>query len=113
MLARIATCDWDAIVVTQATFESMKVSNDYMENFIEEELAKIEAAIRMHSEGRSNKIVKQLARAKKSWRARLEKLNNTRKKEAVLDFEDLGVDWLMIDESHYAKNLYRFSKMER
>ncbi|MGP3505404.1 DEAD/DEAH box helicase family protein [Paracidovorax citrulli] len=113
MLARIATCDWDAIVVTQATFESMKVSNDYMETFIKEELAKIEAAIRLHSEGRSNKIVKQLARAKKSWRARLEKLNNTRKKEAVLDFEDLGVDWLMIDESHYAKNLYRFSKMER
>ena len=113
MLSRIATFDWDAVVVTQATFESMKVSDDYMTSFVEEELEKIESAIRLHSKERGNKIVKQLARAKKSWRAKLDKLNNTRKKDAVLDFEDLGVDWLMIDESQFAKNLYRFSQMER
>jgi len=113
LLARIATYDWDAVVVTQATFESIKVSDEHLEDFIQHELDEIEWCIRTHSSQSGRGIVKQLARAKKVWKQRLEKLSKSEKKDGILYFEDLGIDWLMIDEAHWCKNAYRFTKMDR
>ncbi len=114
LLSRIATSDWDAVVVTQATFERIKMSDDYMKSYIKDEISNITMAIRQRGNaGRGNAIVKQLARAKKAWTTKLDKMKGTAKKDDMLNFEDLGIDWLMVDESHFAKNLWRFSKMDR
>ena len=114
LLSRIATGDWDAVIITHSSFERIPLSQAYMERFIGEELERIEDALRqMRSASRGNRIVKELARAKKQWQAKLLKLSRKDKKDDILTFEDLGVDWLFIDEAHFFKNLYRLSKMTR
>lgn len=114
LLSRIATGDWDAVIITHSSFERIPLSDTYMEEFIEDELERIEEALRqMRSAGRGNRIVKELARAKKQWQAKLLKLSRKDKKDDILTFEDLGVDWLFVDEAHLFKNLYRHSKMNR
>lgn len=113
MLSRIAVHDWDAVIVTHSTFEGIKISDSYMKSYIEEELGAIESAIQeMGSYGRGS-IVKELARAKKSWKARLEKISKQSTKDDLLCFEDLGIDYLAYDEMHMAKNLWKFTKMDR
>lgn len=84
-----------------------------MEQYIEDEIAVIEDAIRAEKQDRGNRIVKELARAKKAWEAKLAKLSGREKKDDLLTFEDLGIDWLFIDEAHLFKNLWRFTKMTR
>jgi len=114
MLSRIATGDWDAVIITHSSFERIPLSTAYMEQFIGEELERIEEALRqLRSAIRGNRIVKELARAKKQWQAKLLKLSRKDKKDDILTFEDLGIDWLFTDESHFFKNLYRLSKMTR
>ena len=114
MLSRIATGDWDAVIITHSSFERIPLSQSYMEKFINEELERIEDALRqMRSASRGNRIVKELARAKKQWQTKLLKLSRKDKKDDILTFEDLGIDWLFTDESHFFKNLYRLSKMTR
>ncbi|CAN7647121.1 DEAD/DEAH box helicase family protein [Acidovorax sp. LjRoot129] len=113
MLSRIAVHDWDAVIVTHSTFEGIKISDDYMKSFIEEELDVIETAIREFGSSGRGSIVKELARAKKAWKVRLEKKSKQSEKDDMLTFEDLGIDQLAYDEIHVAKNLYKFTKMDR
>lgn len=113
LLSRVAMGDWDAVLLTHASYERIKMSSDFMEQYIDEEIAVIEDAIRAESSARGNRIVKELARSKKAWEARLSKLSATNKKDDLLSFEELGVDQVFIDEAHLFKNLWRFTKMNR
>jgi len=114
LLSRIATGDWDAVILTLTMFERIALSDEQMKRFISDEILTIQAELNQYKrEDRSNKIVKELARAKKQWEARLTKLSRKDKKDDVLTFDDLGIDQLFMDEAHFFKNLYRHSKMNR
>lgn len=113
LLSRIATCDWDGVLVTHSSFERIKMSDEFMKDYIWNEIDLIEDAIRATSKDRGNRIVKELARAKKAWEAKLAKLSGKAKKDDMLTFEELGVDWLFVDEAHLHKNLWRHTKMTR
>ncbi len=114
LVSRIATGDWDAVVITHSSFERIKLSPQFTEGYIKEIIHEIEMAVRAErSNDRSNRIVKQLEAMKKSWQVRLEKLSADRKKDDLLTWEQLGIDWLFVDEAHLHKNLYRFTKMTR
>jgi N12 class adenine-specific DNA methylase len=113
-VARVATGDWDAIVMTHSTFELLPMSAGFTADFIKDTIREIEMAVRMCSaDSRSNRIVKQLERMKKTWKIRLERLENQERKDDFLCWEALGVDWLAYDEAHSAKNLFRHTKMAR
>ena len=114
LVSRIATGDWDAVVITHSSFERIKLSPQFTEGYIKEIIHEIEMAVRAEkSNDRSNRIVKQLEAMKKSWQVRLEKLSADSKKDNLLTWEQLGIDWLFVDEAHLHKNLYRFTKMTR
>lgn len=113
LLSRIATGDWDGVLITHASFERIKMSDEFMEEYIQSEIDLIEDAIRTEKQDRGNRIIKELARAKKSWEAKLAKLSGANKKDDILSFEQLGIDWLFVDEAHTFKNLWRHSKMTR
>lgn len=115
LLNRIATGDWDAVVITHASFERIKMSDEYLVEYIEEELEQIRAAL---EEARKEKrdrrsTIKELAKAERAWEARLKRLSGADRKDDILTFDQLGIDWLFVDEAHLFKNLWRFSKMER
>ncbi|MHB1620082.1 MAG: helicase-related protein [Sulfuricella sp.] len=113
LLSRIATGDWDGVLITHASFERIKMSDGFMEEYIQNEIDLIEDAIRAEKQERGNRIVKELARAKKAWEAKLAKMSGKNKKDEILSFEQLGIDWMFVDEAHLFKNLWRFSKMTR
>ena len=114
LVSRIATGDWDAVVITHSSFERIKMSPHFTESFIKDVIREIELAVRAEKRNdRSNRIVKQLEIMKKNWAARLEKLMADKKKDDLLNWELLGVDCLFCDEAHLFKNLYRFTKMTR
>jgi len=114
LVSRIATGDWDAVVITHSSFERIKMSPQFTETFIKEIVHEIEMAVRAEkSNDRSNRIIKQLEAMKKNWAARLEKLLSDKKKDDLLKWEQLGIDCLFVDEAHLHKNLYRFTKMTR
>lgn len=113
-LSRIATNNWDAVVITHATYERIKLADETVKSYIEVELAQLTAAAKIENEAGNRMTVKQLERAKRIWEARLEKIVNGKGDEELsLTFEDLGLDWLMVDEAHAFKNLFRFTKMAR
>ena len=114
-LARAAMGDWDGVIMTHASFERIKMSDRVIKEFIAERLAELEAAADMAgADGTQRRTVKQIERQKKQWKARLAKLTNAKgDTKDCLSFEQVGFDWLMVDEAHYFKNLYRFSKMTR
>jgi len=114
LVSRIATGDWDAVVITHSSFERIKMSPQFTERFIKEIIHEIAMAIRAEKNGdRSNRIIKQLEAMKKNWAARLEKLLADKKKDELLTWDLLGIDCLFVDEAHLHKNLYRFTKMTR
>lgn len=114
LVSRIATGDWDAVVITHSSFERIRMSPQFCEEHIEEVIHEIEMAVRAEKSGdRSNRIIKQLEAQKKTWRVRLEKLQADGKKDDLLTWEQLGVDGLFVDEAHLFKNLFRFTKMTR
>jgi len=113
LLSRIATGDWDGVLITHASFERIKMSDEFMEEYIQNEIDKIEDAMCTEKQDRGNRIIKELARAKKSWEAKLAKLSGANKKDDILSFEQLGIDWLFVDEAHTFKNMWRFTKMTR
>ncbi|MDO9072529.1 MAG: DEAD/DEAH box helicase family protein [Rubrivivax sp.] len=114
LVSRIATGDWDAVVITHSSFERIKVSPQFTERFIKDIIMEIEMAVRAErSNDRGNRIVKQLEAMKKNWAVRLEKLLADKKKDDLLTWEQLGIDCLFVDEAHLHKNLYRFTKMTR
>ena len=114
LVSRVATGDWDAVVITHSSFERIKMSPQFTEGFIKEIIQEIEMAVRAEKRNdRSNRIIKQLETMKKNWAARLEKLLSDKKKDDLLTWELLGIDALFVDEAHLHKNLYRFTKMTR
>ena len=115
LLSRIATGDWDGVLMTHSSFERIKMSDGVMEAFIQDQIDAIEVAIlEAKSADRSgNRIIKELEAQKKKWTARLEKQASQRKKDDLLTFEELGIDYLLVDEAHLHKNLWRFTKMTR
>ncbi|WP_439589971.1 Eco57I restriction-modification methylase domain-containing protein [Hydrogenophaga sp.] len=114
LVSRIATGDWDAVVITHSSFERIRMSPQFTEDYITEVIHEIEMAVRAEKSGdRSNRIIKQLEAQKKSWKVRLERLLADKKKDDLLTWELLGIDGLFVDEAHLHKNLYRFTKMTR
>jgi N12 class adenine-specific DNA methylase len=113
-VSRIATGDWDAIVMTHSTFELLAMSVEFTTRHIKAIVHDLEMAVRAtKADDRSNRIVKQLERMKKAWKVRLERLQNQPRKDDFLTWESLGIDWLGCDEAHLFKNLWRHTKMSR
>ena len=109
---RIATGDYDAVIIGHSQFEKIPMSIQRQRYMLEQEMDEILDGIRELKENRGDRFsVKQLERSKKAVQAKLEKLNDQSRKDDVVTFEELGVDRLFIDEAHYYKNLAAFSKM--
>ena len=109
---RIATGDYDAIIIGHSQFEKIPMSIERQRAILEEQLDEITNGIAdLKKNHGDNFSVKQLERTKKSVKQKLEKLNDQTRKDDVVTFEELGVDRLFIDESHYYKNLFLYTKM--
>ncbi|HTS18522.1 MAG TPA: DEAD/DEAH box helicase [Verrucomicrobiae bacterium] len=114
LMSRIATGNWDAVIVTHSGFERIPLSDETKKAFFREQLHDLEMAIREQRAGKNDRrIVKDLERAKKRLETRLKLLLAEEKKDNTLAFEELGVDRLFIDEAQYFKNLFYVSKMTR
>ncbi|HEV2330646.1 MAG TPA: DEAD/DEAH box helicase family protein, partial [Verrucomicrobiae bacterium] len=114
LMSRIATGNWDAIIVTHSGFEKIPLSEKTTREFFEVQLEELETAIKeQRHEGNSRRIVKQLESAKKKLETRMKILAAEEKKDNTLTFEELGIDRLFVDEAHYFKNLFYISKMTR
>jgi len=112
LVSKIATGDYDAIIMAHSTFEKIPVSRETQEKFIREEVSHIENALTdAKSNGQKNRTVLQLETALKNAEKRLDELLNSKVKDNVINFENLGVDYLFIDEAHNYKNLYTYTKM--
>ncbi len=110
--ARIATGNYDAIIMGHSQFERIPISFERRKALLEDQINEIEQGIgELESSGAERFTVKQLERTKKSLEARLEKLQDTRRKDDVVTFEQLGVDRLFVDEAHSYKNLFLYTKM--
>lgn len=109
---RIATGDYDAIIIGHSQFEKIPMSVERQRIILEQQIDEITDGIRELKENRGeNFSIKQLEKSRKSLKVKLQKLNNQSRKDDVVTFEELGVDRLFIDESHYYKNLYLYTKM--
>lgn len=109
---RIATGDYDAVIIGHSQFEKVPMSLERQYNMLQEQLDDIERGIDDIQKSHGEQFtVKQLMKTRKSIQAKLDKLNDTKRKDTVIDFEELGVDRLFIDESHFYKNLYLYTKM--
>ena len=109
---RIATGDYDAVIIGHSQFEKIPMSIERQRVILEQQLEEITEGIAELKRNRGeNFSVKQLEKSKKSIRQKLDKLNDQTKKDDVVTFEELGVDRLFVDESHYYKNLYLYTKM--
>ena len=113
LMSRIATGQWDAVVVTHTAFEKLQLSGSAQTQFLKEEYEKVKAAILSLSKGgeESRRTVKDLERKKLSLKGKIEEVANSSSKDNTLTFEQLGVDLLVVDESHYFKNLGYVTKM--
>ena len=110
--ARIATGDYDAIIMGHSQFEKIPISRERQERLLQEQIDEItEGIAEVKYSGGERFTVKQLERTKKSLEARLEKLQAESRKDDVVTFEQLGVDRLFVDEAHNYKNLFLYTKM--
>ncbi len=110
--ARIATGDYDAIIMGHSQFEKIPISVERQERLLHEQIWEItEGIAEVEASGGERFTVKQLERTKKSLEARLEKLQAEGRKDDVVTFEQLGVDRLFVDEAHNYKNLFLYTKM--
>ena len=110
--ARIATGDYDAIIMGHSQFEKIPISKERQERLLHEQIWEITEGIsEVEASGGERFTVKQLERTKKSLEARLEKLQAEGRKDDVVTFEQLGVDRLFVDEAHNYKNLFLYTKM--
>ena len=110
--ARIATGDYDAVIIGHSQFERIPVSLERQERLFEEQIHEIEQGIAELKEGRAERFtIKQMEKTKKGLEARLKKLQDTVRKDDVITFEQLGVDRLFVDEAHSFKNLFLYTKM--
>ena len=110
--ARIATGDYDAVIIGHSQFERIPISRERQERLLQEQIDEItEGIAEVKYSGGERFTVKQLERTKKSLEARLEKLQAEGRKDDVVTFEQLGVDRLFVDEAHNYKNLFLYTKM--
>jgi len=111
---RIATGDYDAVIIGHSQFEKIPMSVERQKMQLEKQLFDIERGIEDVQASKDEQFtVKQLMKTRESIKAKLDKLNDTKRKDTVIEFEQFGVDRLFIDESHFYKNLYLYSKMRR
>ena len=111
--ARIATGDYDAVIMGHSQFEKIPISQERQEALLESQIEEITVGIMdLKATNAERFSVKQLERAKRSLEARLEKLQAEYKKDDVVSFEELGVDRLFVDEAHSYKNLFLYTKMQ-
>ena len=110
--SRIATGDYDAVIIGHSQFEKIPMSIERQREQLERQLDDIERGIDDVQASKGEQFtVKQLMKTRKGIKAKLDKLNDTKRKDTVIDFEQLGIDRLFIDESHYFKNLFLATKM--
>lgn len=110
--ARIATGDYDAVIIGHSQFERIPVSQERQERLLEEQISEIEEGIEELKNSRAeNFTIKQMEKTRKSLEAKLRKLQETDRKDDVVTFEQLGVDRLYVDEAHSFKNLFLYTKM--
>ena len=110
--ARVATGDYDAIIMGHSQFEKIPISKERQERLLQEQIWEITEGIsEVEASGGERFTVKQLERTRKSLEARLEKLQAEDRKDDVVTFEQLGVDRLFVDEAHNYKNLFLYTKM--
>ncbi len=110
--SRIATGDFDAVIIGHTQFEKIPLSQERQAAVIERQIDEIETAIRTaKADNGEHYTVKQMEKTKKNLQAKLGKLNDTSRKDNVVTFEQLGVDRLFVDESHFYKNLFLYTKM--
>ena len=109
---RIATGDYDAIIIGHSQFEKIPMSVERQRDILQQQMQEIMMGIREAKEERAeNFTIKQMEKTKKGLQAKLDKLNDQSRKDDVVTFEELGVDRIFIDESHYFKNLFLYTKM--
>jgi N12 class adenine-specific DNA methylase/predicted O-methyltransferase YrrM len=114
LMSRIATGNWDAIIVTHSGFEKIPMSEKFRREFFQSQLDELDSALReLKGDNDNKRTVKQLEAAKKKLETKLELLSAAEKKDDTLTFEELGIDRLFVDEAHYFKNLFYISKMTR
>ncbi len=109
---RIATGAYDAVIIGHSQFEKIPISEERQREQLMRQLDDIESGIDDVQASHGEQFtVKQLMKTRKAIKAKLDKLNDTRRKDSVINFEELGIDRLFIDESHFYKNLYLYTKM--
>src|SRR5262245_38894656 len=113
LFSRIATGNWDAVIVTHSGFERIPLAHDTQKRFFEEQIHELEEIKLQHADSSNRRLVKELERARKRLEARLQALAAEHRKDNTLTFEELGVDRLFVDEAHYFKNLFYLTKMTR
>ncbi len=114
LFSRIATGNWDAVIVTHSGLERIPISQDAQEEFLKEQIEELELAILQQKADKGfQRMVKELEAAKNRLETKLKTLSAQEKKDNTLTFEELGVDRLFVDEAHYFKNLFYVSKMTR
>lgn len=110
--SRIATGDYDAVIIGHSQFEKIPLSAERQTAIVERQIEEIEMAIEAVKEAKGERYpIKQMEKTKKSLAARLSRLNDDTRKDSVVTFEQLGVDRLFVDESHNYKNLFLYTKM--
>ena len=111
--ARIATGDYDAVIIGHSQFEKIPISTKRQEYLLQQQVEEIESGIEEVKSSRGERFtIKQMERTKKGLQARLEKLTAADRKDDVVTFEELGIDRLFVDEAHNYKNLFLFTKMQ-
>lgn len=113
LMSRIATGNWDAVIVTHSGFEKIPVARATQEEFFKANLRELALAIEQQRKDGDSRIVKALERSKKQLETKLKELSADEKKDDGLTFEELGVDRIFVDEAHYFKNLFYVTKMTR
>jgi N12 class adenine-specific DNA methylase/SAM-dependent methyltransferase len=115
LTAKIASGEWDGIIVTHSSFERIGMSREYQENFLREQIAEYDQLLREHAADRrgNRNLIKMIEKQKAARAERLKDLLAESKKDDGLVFDELGVDHVFIDEAHYFKNLETPTKMER
>ncbi len=115
LTAKIASGEWDGIIVTHSSFERIGMSRDYQEKFLREQIAEYDELLREHAadKGANRNLIKTIEKQKAAREERLKDLLARDKKDDGLVFDELGVDHVFIDEAHYFKNLETPTKMDR
>lgn len=113
-VARVATGDWDAVVMTQSTFERLMLSPEVQRDFIDKMLDEARMSMTLTSDSGAKRSIKEIERRMKDYEAKLERLvENGKSDETAVWFDDLGIDHVMIDEAHAYKNMAKITKMPR